>query len=139
MTMRAPPGFEPISFRRLPRNKRRLIWRAVEKAHKLDCEFFDRNATWLTRVREAIEGELPNMPQLATPLFVVVLQIRPGKHHKELFTARSPTIGLQGLDRAIEELAVKVIRPSFVDLDTRKQNAVRRAWLLAGAPIEGRA
>jgi hypothetical protein len=137
--MCVPPGFEPSHFRALPRKKRRLIWRAVEKAHKLDCEFFDRNATRLTRVREAIEGELPNMPQSATPLFVVAIQLRPGKHHKELFAARSPTIGLQGLERAIEELAVEVIRPSSVDLDTRKQDAVRRAWLLAGAPIEGRA
>ena len=109
--MHVPPGFEPLSFCSLPRNKRRLIWRAVEKAHKLDCEFFDRNPTRLSRVRDAIEGELPNMPQLATPLFVVVLQIRRGEHRKELIAARSPRIGLQGLERGIEELAVKIIRP----------------------------
>jgi hypothetical protein len=136
-----PPGFEPAAFHRMPRNRRRAIWRAAKKALKLDCEFFDRHPTRWTRVRRAIEYEFPNIPA-AERLYVVILHIRPGaqwsQYHKRLFAERSPRIALQQLEHEVEELALKFFRPASSDFDSQQKTALAQAWLFAGAPTEGR-
>jgi hypothetical protein len=129
-----PPGLELIDDRRLPRFRRR----AINRAKKLDRDFFRRNPLRLTRVRRTVDGETGTAAVPGKWSIAIVRQVHPGAHHTLLgFT------DINLVEIASSESAAAQLYDLLLESEQRgwaakcKQQALGE--LLAFAPIGGRA
>jgi hypothetical protein len=129
------PNFEVIDGRKLPRFQHR----ALEKAHKLDREFFRQNPSRLTHVRYVVEGEAGTDDFFpGKQCFVVVRRTPSGAHHGLFAFTDSNLVEVTSSESAATDLYDLLLEDEQREWAFQsKQRALGE--LIAVAPVRGEA